>query len=160
MVAKNTEEKIQSDHAPLNVSAQWIVCRHQNSVSNRAKMSESRKLVYSAVESHIIREGNNNFTAETGSEYTALGFAFDDLRAHRIPPLAHILTTPGLLTLDETMSLERILENLIKRKLIALGKSDQAIQSILSRLETPVTSSSSPSGEAKKSSESKRSGKK
>jgi hypothetical protein len=84
------------------------------------------------IEDHVIDVGFDHFDNETASEYTQLGFAFDALRVRRIP-LAHVLAS-SVLTRDERMTIESIMENVLKRNLVSLGKSESAIETIKSYL--------------------------
>lgn len=88
-----------------------------------------RVQIYSSIEENVIQAGFDYFDAETGGEYAKLGFSFDALRTRRIP-IGHILGSVDLLSRDERMSVEMILENVLRRKLVSLGKTDLVVTSI------------------------------
>lgn len=105
-------------------------------------MSNSRTKIYTPIEEHIIQAGFNHFDAKTGAEYAQLGFALDALRTRHIP-IAFIFGTTNLLTRDERMSIEMILENVLRRKLVSLGRTETVVEAINKHLEESPSSSSS-----------------
>ena len=83
----------------------------------------SRSQVYTWVEQQILDCGEDYFDDNTTlGEYTRLGFTFDRLRFKGTHPITVILNE-GLLTKEEEMEVESLMENVMKRKIISLGLS-------------------------------------